>query len=134
QAPELFVGQPQRDEGAEHHEVALGEIDGFGRLVDEHEAQRDQAVYAAVRKAAHKELQYVQGRSPPNVVAVFAAFRSTIDGRALSTSRVHSLTNQGVRKTFPFGLASSSGTLPMASASGTIAVTSVDQRPSAKRF
>ena len=35
-------------EGAQHHQVALGEGDGLGGLVDEHEAQRDQAVDAAL--------------------------------------------------------------------------------------
>ena len=41
---------------------------------------------------------------------------------------------QGLMKTLPLGFASSSGTRAMASASGTMAVTSVFQRPSAKRF
>ena len=45
------------DECAEHQQVALGEIDELGRLVDQHEAERDQAVDAADRKPIQGELQ-----------------------------------------------------------------------------
>jgi hypothetical protein len=37
---------------------------GLGGLVDEHEAQRDQAVDAALRDTADDELQKLQGRTP----------------------------------------------------------------------
>jgi hypothetical protein len=42
-----------RDEPAQHHQVALGEVDHLGRLVDENEAQRDQAVHTAEGNTAH---------------------------------------------------------------------------------
>ena len=44
-----------RDEASQHHELALGEIDGVGGLVDEHEPQRDQRVHQADRQSAHDE-------------------------------------------------------------------------------
>jgi hypothetical protein len=47
----------QRHEGAQHHQVALGEIDHLGGFVDQHEAERDQAVDAALRSAADDELE-----------------------------------------------------------------------------
>ena len=52
-------------ERAEHHEVALGEVDELGRLVDEHEAERDQAVDAADREAVQHELQDDVQDAPP---------------------------------------------------------------------
>jgi hypothetical protein len=39
-----------RRNAAEHHQFALHEADGLGRLVDQHEAQRDQAVDAAIAR------------------------------------------------------------------------------------
>ena len=33
------------DQAGEHDELALGEVDRVGRLVDQHEAQRDQRVH-----------------------------------------------------------------------------------------
>ena len=47
----------ERQEGAQHHQVALGEIHHLGGFVDEHEAERDQAVNAALRSAADDELK-----------------------------------------------------------------------------
>ena len=44
-------------EGAEHHEVALGEVHQLRRLVDEDEAERDQAVDAADGEAVQHQLQ-----------------------------------------------------------------------------
>ena len=44
------------DEGAQHEQVALGEIDQLGRLVDQHEAERDQAVDAAHRQPVEGQL------------------------------------------------------------------------------
>ena len=46
----------QRHEGAQHHQVALGEIHHLGGFVDQHEAERDQAVDAALRSAADDQL------------------------------------------------------------------------------
>ena len=60
QPHEFRIGQPEADERAQHHEVALGEINRLGRLVDQDEAHRDQAVDAAVCKAAHDQLQDIQ--------------------------------------------------------------------------
>jgi hypothetical protein len=57
QPHELAVGQPEADERAQHHEVALGEIHRLGRLVDEHEAHGDQAIDAAIGEAADDQLQ-----------------------------------------------------------------------------
>jgi hypothetical protein len=68
-------GQAQRqrageaEEAAHHHQVALGEVDGLGGLVDEDEAEGDQAVDAALRDAAGDELQELQqAPSPPTIV------------------------------------------------------------------
>ena len=47
----------QRNEAAEHHQVALGEVDRLGRLVDQREAQRDQAEHAAHGETADDELE-----------------------------------------------------------------------------
>ena len=44
------------DEGAQHQQVALGEVDQLGRLVDQHEAERDQAVDAADREPVEGQL------------------------------------------------------------------------------
>ena len=52
-----MVMQRQAEERAQHHQVALGEVDGLGGLVDQHEAQRDQAVDAALRDAADDDLE-----------------------------------------------------------------------------
>ena len=54
------------EEAAQHHQIALGEIDDLGRLVDQHEAERDQAVDAAERNAAHQLLNEVQHHSLPD--------------------------------------------------------------------
>ena len=51
----------------QHHEIALGEIHDFGGLVDENKAERDQAIDAAERNAAHhllNEVQHCQHPSP----------------------------------------------------------------------
>jgi hypothetical protein len=48
--PEMgAVAQPEGDERAEHHQIALREIHALRRLVDQHEAERDEPVDAAVR-------------------------------------------------------------------------------------
>ena len=54
----------QAEEGAEHHQVALGEVDRLGGLVDQHEAERDQPVDAALRDAADDDLDELQARRP----------------------------------------------------------------------
>ena len=43
--------------GREHHELALREVDGVGRLVDQHEAQRDQRIHQADHQAAGDQQQ-----------------------------------------------------------------------------
>src|ERR1039457_73888 len=48
-------GEPEK--GAEHHQLALGEVDRLGGLVDEDEAERDHAVDAALRDAADQDLE-----------------------------------------------------------------------------
>ncbi len=53
------------EEAAQHHQIALGEIDDLGGLVDQHKAERDQAVNAAKRNATHQLLNEVQHRFPP---------------------------------------------------------------------
>ena len=53
------------DEGAQHEQVALGEVDQLGGLVDEDEAEGDQAVDAAHGEAVQGELQDRVQRGPP---------------------------------------------------------------------
>jgi hypothetical protein len=50
------------EEAAQHHQIALGEIDDLGGLVDEHEAERDQAIDAAERNTADQLLNEIQHR------------------------------------------------------------------------
>ncbi len=47
----------QPDEGAKHHQFALREIHGLGRLVDQDEAERDQVVDTALRHSRDDDLQ-----------------------------------------------------------------------------
>ena len=47
----------ERHERAEHHEVALREVHHLGGFVDQHEAERDQAVDTALRNTADDELE-----------------------------------------------------------------------------
>ena len=66
-------GQPERKaqkahagqaaECAQHHQVTLGETDGFSGLVDQHEAQRNQAINATLRDAADHQLKKLHARS-----------------------------------------------------------------------
>ena len=58
------------EEAAQHHQIALGEIDDLGCLVNQHEAKRDQAVNAAKRNTAHELLNEVQHRFPPRCPAI----------------------------------------------------------------
>src|SRR6185437_11330368 len=53
------------EETAQHHQVALGEIDDFGGLVNQDESKRDQAVDAAERNATDQLLNEVQHCFPP---------------------------------------------------------------------
>ena len=55
--------QRQAGEGAEHHQLALREVDGLGGLVDQHEAERDECVDAPLRNAGDQNLQ--KGHGPP---------------------------------------------------------------------
>jgi hypothetical protein len=60
------------DEGAQHQQVALGEVDEFGGLVDQHEPERDQPVDAADRQTVEGQLQEdVQFPSPCPVARVW---------------------------------------------------------------
>ena len=54
---------------AEHHQLALREVDGFGRLVDEYEAERDQAVDATLGDAADQDLRQLQLLPPIGAAA-----------------------------------------------------------------
>jgi hypothetical protein len=47
----------QRAEGAQHHQFALREADRLGRLVDEHESQRDQPIDAPLGDTADDQLK-----------------------------------------------------------------------------
>ena len=49
--------QGHRHEGAQHHQIALGEVHHLGRLVDEDEAESDQAVDAADGQTIDENLQ-----------------------------------------------------------------------------
>ena len=53
--------QGEREEAAQHHDVALGEVDHLGRLVDQDESERDQPIDAAGGGAIDDKLQ--QARS-----------------------------------------------------------------------
>ena len=53
--------QAERHEAAQHHDVALGEVDHLGRLVDQDETERDQPVDAAGGGSIDDKLQ--QARS-----------------------------------------------------------------------
>jgi hypothetical protein len=48
------VHQRHADEGRHHHHLALSEVDHANRLVDEHEAERDQCVNGAEGKPRYK--------------------------------------------------------------------------------
>ena len=64
-----------RDEAGEHDELALGEVDGVGRLVDQHEAERDQRVHQADHDPVGQqhqrelpfELRHRRSRSSPDI-------------------------------------------------------------------
>ena len=64
QAQVRVVAETDRDEGAEHHHVALRKVDLLGGLVDQHEPQGDQTVDAPVGEAADDELKVLQTRVP----------------------------------------------------------------------
>ena len=57
------------EEGAEHHELALGEVHDLGRLVDEDKAERDEAVDTAHGDTANRLLDEVE-HSPPQIRAL----------------------------------------------------------------
>ena len=64
QSPPFFIDHGQRDEGANHHHVALREIHRLGCFVDKDEAKGDEAVDAPVRNAANQQLKNVQASLP----------------------------------------------------------------------
>ena len=53
------------DEGAQHQQVALGEVHQLRCLVNKHEAERDQAVDTADRNAVQRQLQEI-AHAPPS--------------------------------------------------------------------
>jgi hypothetical protein len=60
--------EPQGEERPQHQHVALGEVDDLGRLVDQHEAERDQPVDAARRQPGDQDLKGLgHGRAPPAI-------------------------------------------------------------------
>ena len=68
--PDPVIEPENADEGegeksAQHHQVALREVDDLGRLVNKDKAKRDQAVDAAERNATHQLLNEVQHCHPP---------------------------------------------------------------------
>ena len=56
------IGGAGREKAGEHDELALGEVDRVGRLVDQHEAERDQRVHQpdhhAVGQQDQRELPF----------------------------------------------------------------------------
>ena len=86
------------EEPAQHHQIALGEIDDLGCLVNEHKTERDQAVNAAERDATHQLLNEVQHHFPPRCRAILStAFSASCvytlagihDAEQLHMSRSH---------------------------------------------
>ena len=61
---------PDHHEARDHHELALGEVHGVGRLVDEHEPEGDQRVHEpdehAVGQQEQRELPLKHGRRLPS--------------------------------------------------------------------
>ena len=49
----------QYREGAQHHELAVGEIDDLGGLVDQYEAERNEPVGATLRKARNCQVHEI---------------------------------------------------------------------------
>ena len=60
------------EERPHHHDVALGEIDLLGGLVDQHKAKREQAVDAALRNARNDQLQEFQTSAPWRAPVIWA--------------------------------------------------------------
>ena len=56
QGPPQAQVERQRSKGPEHQQVALHEADSLGRLVDQHEGKRDQAVDTADRDSTGEDL------------------------------------------------------------------------------
>ena len=79
-----YADEGEGEEPAQHHQIALGEIDDLGCLVNEHKAERDQAVNAAERDATHQLLNEVQHQFPPRCQAILSI--------AFSASCVYTLT------------------------------------------
>ena len=48
------VDQGNGDERAQHHDVALGEVDHLGGFVDQHESERNEAVHTTLRDSANE--------------------------------------------------------------------------------
>jgi len=79
--PDPVIEPEQANEGegeepAEHHQIALREVHDLGRLVDQDETERDQAVDAAERNATHQLLNEVQHLLPsPDALRFFRSPR-----------------------------------------------------------
>src|SRR5262249_60114836 len=69
------------DEGAQHQQVALGEVDQLGGLVDEDEAEGDEAVDAPDGEAVQGELQDGVQNDPPAPVAGTPPAAATLSRR-----------------------------------------------------
>src|SRR6202044_1624110 len=74
------------EEPAQHHQIALREIHHLGGLVDQHEAECDQAVDAAERNTTHQLLNEVQHCRRPSP----DASSDSIDRLAASRRRAFS--------------------------------------------
>ena len=83
------------DEARQHHELALREVDGLGRLVDQHEAERDQRIHQPDRQPAHRErqreLQLIPHHPLPHRRLGRAAARDPTRQRATQTVLGHAL-------------------------------------------
>jgi len=59
-----FIGEPEAQKSAEHHEVALGKVHRFRGLVNQHKTQSDQPINTTVSQTANYELDEIQLLSP----------------------------------------------------------------------
>ena len=64
QPPMRFVAEGEGHERAEHHHVALREIDLLGGLVDQDETESDEPIDTAIGEAADNELKNLQALAP----------------------------------------------------------------------
>ncbi|WP_416896987.1 MAG: hypothetical protein ACMVY4_15930 [Minwuia sp.] len=55
----VVAGERRDHHAGDHHKLALGEVDRVGRLVDEHEAQRDEGVHQPDQRAVDRGFQKI---------------------------------------------------------------------------